>query len=349
MRAALIGTGAIARQHLSSLARLPGVDLVGVCDLSAVSAEFAKERYGAADWFTDHREMLATSHPDVVHITTPVTSHYALASDALEAGAHVIVEKPITVDYDQLERLLAQAEGAGLTLIEDYNYLFNPSVQDLLHLIEEGVLGDVVHTDVSFSSDVLGSGSAFTDPDFPHPAAALPGGAIGDFVTHLAALSHAVAGRHRNVDVVWSPPGVSDGVPTDMVALVEADSGTATLRFSARARPQTFTVRVSGSVRSAGASVAGGRPAIESDPAWRRPLEMARRGVEAGINGALRSLEGPWSRISGAPGAYVGIGRLIERTYDALDTGRPVPVGPDQIRAVNRLRADILRTHGGPR
>lgn len=336
-----MGTGTIARQHLSCLSRLDA-ELAAVCDLSRVSAEFAAERYGAGAWFTDHREMLAACQPDVVHITTPVTSHYRLASHALEAGAHVIVEKPITVDDAQLERLLEQADRAGLALVEDYNYLFNPPVQELLELVDAGGLGEVVHTEVTFCSDVLGAGSPFTDPDVPHPAAALPGGAIGDFVTHLASLSHAVCGRHRELHASWSCEGGPGGSATDLVALVEAERGTATLRFSARARPQAFTVRVSGSELSATASIFGERLLIEREPSWRRPLQMARRGVEAGVHGALSSLAGPWSRLSGGPGAYIGISRLIERTYDALRAGRPVPVTPEQIRAVNRLRDDIL-------
>jgi predicted dehydrogenase len=347
MRAALVGTGAIARQHLSCLSRLAGVDLVAVCDLSRASAEFARERYGAADWFTDHREMLAASRPDVVHITTPVTSHYALASDALDAGAHVIVEKPITVDDDQLERLLEHADRAGLSVVEDYNYLFNPPVQDLLDLVQHGVLGEVVHADITFCSDVLAPGSAFTDTGLPHPATMLPGGAIGDFITHLAALSHAVSGEHRTVQAVWSHEDRPQGMATDMVALVRAERGTATLRFSARARPETFVMRVSGTTLSATASIFGERLLIERDATWRRPLQMVRRGVDAGVRSSLGSLAGPWGRLSGGPGAYVGIGRLIERTYAALSSGQPVPVQPAQIRAVNRLRTEILRTYPG--
>ena len=346
MRSALVGTGAIARQHLSCLSRLRGVDLVAVCDLSRVSAEFAAERYGARAWFTDHREMLERARPDVVHITTPVTSHYSLAAEALQAGAHVIVEKPITVHDHELDRLLDHAQRAGRSILEDYNYLFNPPVQDLLQAIHDGALGDVVHADVTFCSDVLAPGSPFTDPDVPHPAAALPGGAIGDFATHLAALGHAVVGAHRALHPSWSSGGRSDGLLTDLVALVEAEGGTATLRFSARAQPQSFFVRVSGTRLSATVSILGGRMVIEQEPTWRRPLVMARRGLAASVDATLSSLAGPWERLSGGPGAYVGIWKLIERTYRALAAGDSVPVSHDQIRAVNRLRSDMLSGDG---
>jgi predicted dehydrogenase len=96
MKAALIGAGQIARQHLACLKTLPGVELAAICDLSPATAEAAAERYGISAWFTDHRAMLEKARPDVVHVTTPPNSHFRLAMDSLDAGAHVIVEKPAT-------------------------------------------------------------------------------------------------------------------------------------------------------------------------------------------------------------------------------------------------------------
>jgi len=92
MKAALIGAGQIARQHLTCLKSLPGVELTAVCDQSPATAEAAAERYDIRAWFTDHRDMLEKARPDVVHVTTPPTSHFGLAMDSFDAGAHVIVE-----------------------------------------------------------------------------------------------------------------------------------------------------------------------------------------------------------------------------------------------------------------
>src|SRR5260370_766805 len=102
MRAAVIGAGQIARQHLACLQGLPGVDVAAVCDREPSVAECAAERYGIPSWFTDHRRMLRDVRPDVVHVTTPPTSHHRLAMDALDAGAHVIVEKPATTTFEAL-------------------------------------------------------------------------------------------------------------------------------------------------------------------------------------------------------------------------------------------------------
>ncbi len=346
MRSALIGTGAIARQHLSCLQQLDGAELVGVCDLSRASAEWAAERYEAHGWYTDHREMLASARPDIVHITTPVTSHFDLAAAALDAGAHVIVEKPITVSDYELERLLEHADRAGRTVVEDYNWLFNPPVQDLLDLVARGGLGEVVHAEVTFCLDILGPGSPFSDRDVPHPAVSLPGGAVGDFITHLAALAHAAVGPHRSVQVMWSDERRGDGTNSELLALVEAEGGTATLRFSDRSRPQVFSMRVSGTELSVNAVITGRKLVVEHRPQWRRPVTSGRRAIAAALDATRGALASPWERLGGGPGLYVGIWKLIELTYRALDAGRPPPVSPAQIMEVNRLRSDILAQAG---
>jgi predicted dehydrogenase len=74
MKAALIGARQIARQHLTCLKSLPGIELAAIRDLSPATAEAAAERYGIQAWFTDHRVMLEKARPDVVHVTTPPTS-----------------------------------------------------------------------------------------------------------------------------------------------------------------------------------------------------------------------------------------------------------------------------------
>ena len=80
IKAALIGTGQIARQHLGCLRTLPNVEVAGVCDLSPALAESTAERFGIPAWYTDYRRLLDEVRPDVVHVTTPPPSHFPLAS-----------------------------------------------------------------------------------------------------------------------------------------------------------------------------------------------------------------------------------------------------------------------------
>src|SRR5690349_18375596 len=203
MKAALIGAGQIARQHLACLGTLPGVELAAICDLSPATAEAAAERYGVRAWFSDHRALLEKVRPDVIHVTTPPTSHFRLAMDAFDAGAHVIVEKPATPSFEELQSLARRAREAGRHLIEDYNYVFNRAPQEILRRIKSGQFGAVIHVEVLICLDILGP-SGFADPNSPHPALTLNGGAIADFLPHLASLAHRFVGPHRTAHTVWT-------------------------------------------------------------------------------------------------------------------------------------------------
>src|SRR5690349_2156530 len=146
--------------------------------------------------------MLRAVRPDVVHVTTPPTSHFRLAMDCLGAGAHVIVEKPATATLEELEALARRAEEAGRALVEDYNYLFNAAPLEMLRRVEAGEFGAVLHVEVMIHHDILGP-SGFADPNVPHPALRLGGGAIADFLPHLASLAHLFVGAHRQVHTLW--------------------------------------------------------------------------------------------------------------------------------------------------
>ncbi len=344
MKAALIGAGQIARQHLACLKELPGVEVVGVCDLSRAMAESAAERYGVPAWFTDSRTMLERARPDVVHVTTPPTSHHPLALASLEAGSHVILEKPATVNFDQLDGLVGLARSKGLALVEDYNYLYNGATRKILDLIDSGDFGEVTHAEVFICLDILGEGSPFADPNAPHPCLSMAGGAIADFLTHLACLSHAFVGPHSRVSTSWSKR--SDGpLPSDeMRALVVAERGTAVLGFSAHTQPDAFWLRVCGTRMQATADLFETRLStrrVRGGPKPLRPLFNSldeAKAVRRSAYGTLRR------KLDGGPGAYEGLWALLAGTYKALNSGQAPPITPRQVVEVNRLVADLTAT-----
>ncbi len=349
MKAALIGAGQIAKQHLACLRELKGVEIVGVCDLSPAMAEAAAERFGVPAWFTDSRAMLDAVKPDVVHVTTPPASHYPLASQALDAGAHVIVEKPATVTHDQLLSLVGQASNCRRVLVEDYNYLFNKATRAILNKVETGEFGEVTHVEVFIILDILGPGSPFADPNAPHPILSLPGGAIADFLTHLASLAHLFVGAHRSARTVWARRSAVPGlIPYDEFhALVDADRGTASLGFSGRTQPDAFWLRVYGTKMQAAANLFETRLTFDRLRGGPKPLRPLFNGLNEG-KAIKRSAYGSlFRKLSGGPGAYEGLWELLARTYHALEKGTEPPVTARQILDVNRLVDDLKPTGGG--
>lgn len=344
MKAVLIGAGAIAREHLGALQALPGVEVAGICDLSPVMAEATAQQFRIERWFTDHARMLAEVKPDLVHVTTPPSSHVRLATDALEAGAHVIVEKPITHDLEAMEGLLALAERKQRFLVEDHNYLFNGPVAKLLEMRASGELGEVVHVHVTFHLAILGAGSRYVDPNVPHPCAGGPGGAIADFVTHLAYLAVAFAGPARSLDVQWHKRAPSPLPADELRALIQGEAASALLEFSSHAQPDGFWIEVHGTKLRARASLFEPLLAIESLRGGARPLQPVKNGLAVARAQAGAGIGGLMRKLGGKPMSYEGLYELVRRTVVAIRDGSRPPVEPDSIRAVNRLVSDLLAT-----
>lgn len=346
MKAALIGAGQIARQHVACLMGLPEVELVAICDLSPATAEAAAERYRVKAWFTDHRIMLERARPDVVHVTTPPNSHFLLAMDSLDAGAHVIVEKPATSTFEELETLVRRAQEAGLHLVEDYNYVFNRAPQEILRKITSGQFGVVTHVEVLICLDILRP-SGFADPNSPHPALGLVGGAIADFLPHLASLVHLFVGPHRRAQTVWTKRKPSLLPFDEFRALVEAERGTAALGFSSNSQPDAFWLRVYGERMQGTANLFETRLTFDGPrnvPKPLRPFFSSLEEAKTIRRAALTTLLGKFK----GPGAYTGLWELLARTYRALADGLELPVTAGHILEVNRMIEALKPTEQRP-
>ena len=336
MRAALIGAGQIARQHLSCLKSLSGVQIAAVCDLSPAVAESTAERYGVPAWFTNHAAMLDEVKPDVVHVTTPPTSHFRLAMDALRAGAHVLVEKPATVTLAELEQVVLYAGERRLALTEDYNYVFNQATREIAHWVDTGALGAVVHVEVMMALNLFGPGG-FADPNARHPALTLAGGALADFLPHLASLAHRFIGAHRRVHSIWSKRRPSILPYDEMHAVIEGAHGTAALGFSSTAQPDAFWLRVFGERAQASTNLFETRLTLDRLRDGPKPLQPLLNGL-AESRAVRRAAIGTLMRkFKPGPGAYDGMWHLVAGTYDALARGTALPVPVESVLAVNRM------------
>jgi predicted dehydrogenase len=127
---------------------------VGVVDLDASKAETAARRNGVPAWFTDHRALLALGVDGVI-VATPHDTHFELARDALEAGADVLVEKPMVIEPEHGRELVRLARRRGRHLHVGYPYPYTRHAQMLRGLVEDGVLGDVVTATSLFATSVL--------------------------------------------------------------------------------------------------------------------------------------------------------------------------------------------------
>ncbi len=143
LRAGIIGCGNIHPLHAYSIRGLENAELVAVCDERAERAEKSAELFSCRA-YTDWKEMAATDDIDVIHLCTPHYLHAPMAIYALEAGKHVLTEKPMAIKLEDAERMNAAAEKSGKTLGVIFQNRCNPGSKLVKETLESGVLGKVI-------------------------------------------------------------------------------------------------------------------------------------------------------------------------------------------------------------
>ena len=149
LRVGIIGCGGIAKlKHLPALAKLKNrADVVGFCDLIEERATEACAKYGSGGKvYTEYRRMLEDKSIDVVYVLTPNVSHSPLSVDAMEAGKHVLCEKPMAASSADAKKMLDATKRTGKKLTIGYQNRFRRDMQLLYKMCREGDLGEVYYS-----------------------------------------------------------------------------------------------------------------------------------------------------------------------------------------------------------
>lgn len=173
LRVALIGTGFMGRAHAQAwrtahrffeLPREPQLAVVVGRDLERTAA--AASEFGAEGWSTDWRAVLARGDIDVVDICTPGDTHAEIATAALEAGLHVLCEKPLANDVAEAEAMVVAADAAaaasGAVSMCGFSYRRTPALALARRFVQEGRIGEIRHVRAQYLQDWL------SDPDAPY-------------------------------------------------------------------------------------------------------------------------------------------------------------------------------------
>lgn len=142
LKAAVIGVGSMGQHHVRVYSELKQTTLVGVADALPETAQRIGGKYGVPA-YSDYRELLEGERPDIVTVAAPTQEHHAVATAALEAGCHVLVEKPIAATLEEGEALIARAAALNRKLMVGHIVRFSPSIQALKQHLDAGELGRV--------------------------------------------------------------------------------------------------------------------------------------------------------------------------------------------------------------
>lgn len=148
LKIAIVGCGGIANgKHMPSLSRVKQAEMVAFCDIELEKAEKAAAEFGSADAkvYEDYKELLLDKEIDVVHVCTPNISHAEISIAAMEAGKHVMCEKPMAINTEEAKQMVEASERTGKKLTIGYNNRFRSDSQYLHNVCTRGELGEVYY------------------------------------------------------------------------------------------------------------------------------------------------------------------------------------------------------------
>ncbi len=337
MRAALIGCGKIAKMHVSALAGA-GVELVAVCDRDQQRATQIAALAPGARPYRDFDALLAEMRPDVVHVLTSPTSHAPLAIKAAEAGAHVLVEKPVALSVEEADAMIEAARANGVRVMANHNWLFKPSVQRARELVESGEIGEVVHVEAYYgltdeSAQLAAAGGA-------HWANRLPGGVFTNFLPHLVYVQDEFLGGIESVAGVTVGRDRHDQ-PSELTALVQGRRATGVMTVSLRARPYARYLRIFGTKGFVHADLASEVTTVNRQRRLPRLVTKVLFNLETVPQVAAGTVVNSAKVATGAMRNMPDLHTFVAELYGALADGKEPPTSADDGRTVVRVMEQI--------
>lgn len=350
MKTALVGCGKIAEQHLNALKLVSNAQVTALCDSEGLMTEQLAERHKIQSRYTGLGEMIEKASPQVVHITTPPSSHYKLAMQCLEAGCHIYVEKPFTLNEKEAQEILIFAEKQNRLVTAGYNLQFSDEALEMRKLVNRDYLGSrPVHLEViqGYSLDDPYAKAFLSDPG--HWLRSLPGGLLQNLICHgIAKIAEFLPEEEVRVQVLgFQSPRLrasgEENIVDELRVVLSADPGITAF--------YTFTSRI-GAARNQ-MRLYGEKNALIVDQNHRIVIPLPGKSYKAQLNYILppRSIGKSYRRkaisnlkrfLNGSLRLDSGMVSLMKAFYDSAESGGAPPLPYNQILSISHITDKIF-------
>jgi 2-alkyl-3-oxoalkanoate reductase len=337
MRVAIIGSGEFSKEHISALQELDAVEVVGICDQDVTRAEALVKITIGAHAYQELGELLRQEKPNVVHILTPPATHAKLAIQVMEAGCHVLVEKPMALTVADADMMIEAARANGVMLTTDHNYLFNPCILKARQLVRQGSVGQVLHVNGFYgmpgaADDYRGVAGR------SHWAWRLPGAAFTNFYPHMIYLAEAFISGDLSVSgVTLGREGGMESLPTELAVLLNGENASATLVISMRIQPYAKYIDIYGTKGIIHADLAN--EVCTFHKVLRAPGMISKvfYNLEESFQLATNTIINTAKVLLGLIKRNPGLRNHLKEFYGALQNGADLPVGGEDGRKMIKI------------
>jgi dTDP-4-amino-4,6-dideoxygalactose transaminase/predicted dehydrogenase len=314
-RVAIIGCGQMGRSHLNAYQRDPNVELVAFADTAVAAAErFSVEAGGHA--YASHRELLAAEQLDAVSVCVVPAAHRQVVVDALEAGVHVLCEKPLATSLGDARAMAIAADRRALHLLPAFKFRFFEEVGEARRLLDRGVLGPIVNARLMFACDLDMSGRWYADPQLAG------GGIVMDNGAHAFDLIEFLLGPITSIGATAHHSRPLEVEDSALVTCALRNNATATLHLTwSVAAPPTTYLEIYGQQGTAFLDLGGLTFKLATWPEWKRVQNTSdmKTAFARQISHFVNAVRGT-GPLSVGPTDGVRAQQLIEAAYDSIQS-----------------------------
>lgn len=252
VRVGIIGAGGIANAHIVGYLAHPLSEVVAIANPNLDKAQAVKERHGLkeARLFADYRELIADASIDAVSICTPNHLHHDQAVAAIQAGKHVLCEKPLGMDAAEAAHMRTTASRAGVVHMVGFIFQFFPAIQYAKKLIVDGVIGRLRRMRCEYLKDMMGLVPRRLPPeDWRFSRAKAGSGPLGAMGSHALHLGRFLVGEITSLSASARKFTTIGDVEENIGVICQFSGGAAGIfefSFIATGRSDFFRIEVSG-------------------------------------------------------------------------------------------------------
>ncbi|RLI45002.1 hypothetical protein DRO69_06130 [Candidatus Bathyarchaeota archaeon] len=340
VKVGIVGCGFITQNtHIPALRKCRNAEIVALCDSNEELARKVAQKFGIGKYYTHFDEMLEKERLDVVDICTPINTHAPLAIQAMNAGCHVLMEKPMALTASEANEVVTVSRKTHMKCCVIHNMLFLPTVLRMKSIVNEGTIGDLVRVEIKQCSP---------PQDFPpvadptHWYHKLPGGIFGDNLPHPIYLMREFLGDVEPLAVYTSKVGSLEHLPVDEVQiLLKGNRGLGTIISSCN-WSSLWTIdilgtkmNVHGNLNNSYVIIYGGKtkagkgiPTLYARENLNRALQILVSTLSAGIKLAM--------------GKHTGHPILISKFIESVQNNKEPPVTAEHGRDVVRVWEKVI-------
>ncbi|MFC1980193.1 Gfo/Idh/MocA family protein, partial [Chloroflexota bacterium] len=338
LKVALVGCGLIGQwHHIPALLKIRDAKLVAICDKNEDLVKVAARAFNISRYYTDFSEMLGREKLDMVDICIPPQTHSAFSIQAMEAGCHVLVEKPVALSLKEADEMASAAKQNNVKLCTVHNKLFEPVMMKAHAMVSTGSIGDVVGIDIQVLHSQGKADLILMNRE--HWCHSLPAGIFTQTLPHPIYLATAFLGQLEPIGTYTGRSCSYNWVAADEIRIVmKARKGMGTISYSCNSAQSKTIIDIHGTkkhlridlLNSVITKYGGGTETRHS-----RALEN----IGQSFSILARTISTMLSIISGR--FHNGHHTLIQRFIESIQNNTEPPITIEETREVAKVLDEI--------